>query len=381
MGGEASRVGAPSTLKLAAAFLLAGFLFDSVALLVPGVALALLAGGAFAWVELAARGARVERPAGPTTVVEDEPYPFRVLIRRGPVPPRGELDDPLLDEPLPVRALVREPVTQASLSIAFPRRGRRRLESAVLVVRDPLGLHRREVRTGGGGELLVLPRIEPVLAPGEGDGGAGDAEAEELGDGAGVSALEARAMDFEVDGLRPYREGAPASRIHWPAVARTGDLIERRLVDGGDRSPLVVLDAERPETEESLDMAVRAAGSLCVHLARSAGGCALLLPRERRPLAVDPELRAWPAAHAKLALVEAGGGTPAVGRAGHTGAILWVSARGGRPPRAARGPAAPSYVVSPHPVAGVPVAFRVAGCAGQALGTAARRGRVRRAAA
>lgn len=383
MGDEsASRPGALSTLKLAAAFLLAGFLFDSVALLVPGAALALLAGVAFAWVELAARGTRVERPAGPATVVEDEPYPFRVLVRRGPVPPRGVLEDPLLDEPLPVRAHVQERVTQASLSIAFPRRGRRRLEPAVLVVRDPLGLHRREVRSADGGELLVLPRIEPVLAPGEGDGGAGDAEAEELGDGAGVSALEARAVDFEIDGLRPYRDGSPASRIHWPAVARTGELIERRLVDGGDRSPLVVLDAERPEGDESLDMAVRAAASLCVHLARAAGGCALLLPRERRPLAVDAELRAWPGAHAKLALVEAGGGAPAVGRAGHTGAILWVTARGGPMPRAARGPSAPSYVVSPHPVAGLPVAFRVAGCAGQALGAAARRrSRARRAAA
>jgi len=372
--------GALSTLKLASGFLLAGFLFDSVALLVPGTALALLAGGALAWVELAARGARVERPAGPATVVEDERYPFRVLVRRGAVPPRGELDDPLLKHPLPVRALVRERVTQASLSIAFPRRGRRRLDPAVLVVRDPLGLRRREVRSDDGGELLVLPRIEPVLAPGEGDGGAGDAEAEELGDGAGISALEARAVEFEIDGLRPYRDGAPASRIHWPAVARTGDLIERRLVDGGDRSPLVVLDSERPESEESLDMAVRAAGSLCVHLARAAGGCALLLPRERRPMAIDAELRAWPAAHTKLAVVEAGGPAPAVGRAGHTGAILWVSARGG-PPRAARGPAAPSFVVSPHPVAGLPVAFRVAGCVGQALGAAARRGRARRAAA
>jgi uncharacterized protein (DUF58 family) len=373
-----------STLRLAAAFLLAGFLFDSVALLVPGAALALLAAGALAWVELAARGARVERPAGPPTVVEDEPYPFRVLVRRGAVPPPGVLEDPLLDEPLPVRPRLHERTTQASLSIAFPRRGRRRLEPAVLVVRDPLGLHRREVRSGDGGELLVLPRIEPVLAPGEGDGGAGagDADAEELGDGAGISKLEARAIEFEIDGLRPYREGSPASRIHWPAVARTGELIERRLVDGGDRSPLVALDAERPDSEESLVMAVRAAASVCVHLARAAGGCALLLPRERRPLAVDAEMRAWPGAHAKLALVEPGGGSPAVGRAGHTGAILWVSARGGRPPRAARGPSAPSYLVSPHPTPGLPVAFRVAGCAGQALGAAARRrARARRAAA
>jgi uncharacterized protein (DUF58 family) len=373
---------ARTSLKLAAALLATGLVFDSPTLLVPGAGLALAAAGAWAWVEAAARSARLERLRGPASVVEGEPYPLRIVVRRGPLPVRGELSDPLLAEPLPVRSQLRGRAIQVSHSIDFARRGRHRLEPARLAVRDPLGLHAREVPSEHGGELLVLPRIEPVRAPGESNGGAGEGGSEELGDGAGVSALEARAVDFEIDGLRPYREGSPASRIHWPAVARTGELIERRLVDGGDRSPLVVLDAERPESEESLDMAVRAAGSLCVHLARAAGGCALLLARERRPLAVDAELRAWPVAHAKLALVEAGGGTPAVGRAGHTGAILWVTARGGPMPRTARGPSAPSFVVSPHPVVGAPVAFQVAGCAGQALGAAARRrARARRAAA
>ena len=33
--------------------------------------------------------------------------------------------------------------------------------------------------------------------------------------------LDASPAELEIDGLRPYREGAPASRIHWPTVART----------------------------------------------------------------------------------------------------------------------------------------------------------------
>ena len=362
---------ARSAIKLAVALLLAGLFFDSPALLVPGVGLGLLAAGAFAWVELAARTARVERGEGPETVVEDEPYPLRIRIRRGAVPLSGDLTDPLLEEPVPVRAVVPGRVTHVSLSISFPRRGRRRLDPATLVVRDPLALHSREVKSGDGGELLVLPRVEPVTAPGGGGPGAsggGDA----LGQGAGSSALEARAIDFEIDGLRPYREGSPATRIHWPVVARTGELIERRLVAGGDQTPLVVLDASRPDDEESLDRAVRAAASLCVHVARASGGCALLLPGERRPLRVDPELRGWPAAHVRLALVEGGGAAPAVARSGHTGAILWVSASGGRPPRAARGAAAISHLVSPRPLAGAPVRFEVAGCFGQALVVAGR---------
>ena len=88
---------------------------------------------------------------------------------------------------------------------------------------------------------------------------------------------EARAAEFEVDGLRPYREGSPASRIHWPALARSGEMHERRMVAGAEATPLVVLDAELPDDQEALDRAVRAAASLCVHLAPGSG-CSVLLP-------------------------------------------------------------------------------------------------------
>jgi uncharacterized protein (DUF58 family) len=374
--------GARSTLKLAAALVAAGLLFGSATLFLPGVALGLLAVGAIGWVELAARGVRVEREGGPARVVEGEPYPVRILIRRGAVPPRGELADPLLDEPVVVRAMVGGPERHVSVAIEFERRGRKRLEPAELVVRDPLGLRERAVRSDDGGELLVLPRVEPVTAPGEGGGGAGEGGADEIGEASGTSALEARAVDFEIDGLRPYRKGSPASRIHWPAVARTGELIERRLVAGGDDTPLVVLDAERPEDEESLDRAVRAAASLGVYLARVADGCTLLVPGERRPLTIDGELRAWPAAHARLAVVEAGDVAPPITRVGSTGAIVWVTGRGGRPARALRGLAAPiSYLVSPHPLPGIPVSFQVAGCHGQPLRARGRRAAAREAAA
>ncbi len=228
--------------------------------------------------------------------------------------------------------------------------------------------------------MLVLPRIEPVMAPADGGGGADGGMPEELGGGAGVSALQPRPLDVDVDGLRPYREGTPASRIHWPAVARTGDLHERRLAAGAESAPLVVLDAARPDDEESLDRAVRAAASLCLHLAQVAGGCALLLPGEGRAIRVDPQLRAWPDAHARLALVEARGGAPAVARALRANAVFWVTARGGeRPGRGAAAMAARiAYLVTPSPVRGLRSSFTVAGCHGQALASPRRR-RVSRA--
>ena len=57
----------------------------------------------------------------------------------------------------------------------------------------------------------MLPRTERVKwVPGAG---------EKWRRAAGVTAVEPLGAT-EVDGLRPYRPGTPASRIHWPALAR-----------------------------------------------------------------------------------------------------------------------------------------------------------------
>ena len=116
--------------------------------------------------------------------------------------------------------------------------------------------------------------------------------------------------EIEMESLRPYREGAPASRIHWPTVARVGTLMERRLLADSDSQPLVVVDSTEPADEAALDKAVRAAASLCVHLARK-GGCSVLLPGDRRAVDLGADLAGWPALHARLALVEPVTGAPA----------------------------------------------------------------------
>ena len=109
-------------------------------------------------------------------------------------------------------------------------------------------------------EVLVLPRIEAVRAPS--DGG-------EVAAGHARAALIA-AAETEIDGLREHVEGSPASRIHWPSVARGAGLMERKLISETDSRPLVVLDPRAPASPEALDAAVRAAASLCVHFARRA---------------------------------------------------------------------------------------------------------------
>jgi hypothetical protein len=217
--------------------------------------------------------------------------------------------------------------------------------------------------------VLVLPRLHPVITAGEGS---------PLQSGA-RAALVAGA-EVELDGLRPYRDGAPATRIHWPALARGAGLLERRLRPEGEGRPLVVLDAAGPAAAEDLDAAVRAAASLAHALAR-AGGCSILLPSDRRATALEPDGRGWPAVHARLAVVEAAssphaGASALVTAVAGAHAVYYVVARrGGHPPQVLARPRARLWLVLVQPGAPSarrPAAFAVAGCHGYVLASRVR---------
>ncbi len=369
------------TLAAGAALVLLGLVFDAAPLFVPGVAFVLLGALVPGWVWLAARGASIERRLEEDRVVEGDPLEAALLVRAGPLGlVGGEISEPLAGQPLRAPGGRR---TTILVLARFERRGRRRLPAPALVVRDPLELARcRVVNTGQPHDVLVLPRTEPVhwARP-----GSNPAEA---------AASKSRAdllAAMEVDGLRPYRRGTPASRIHWPALARGAGLLERRLRVDGDSRPLVVLDARGGPSEQDLDAAVRAAASLTLELGRG-GGCRLLLPGARRALEVEPDLASWPAAQARLALVEGGAEvrapSPAALRAA-LGSLFYVTAqRLERLPLAqARETANATRAVLVLPTtlaAGEQLrpSFAVAGCVGFALGAGGRRdpaGRVRSA--
>lgn len=353
---------------------LAALLFDAASLWVPACALIGLSGGAAAWVALAATGAGIDRRPGPATVEEEQPYPLRLELRQGLVPPPGgELHEPLLAAPIPLGG---RSSGKVRIDIRFSRRGKRLLHPGTLTIADPLRLATREIPGGGdAAELLVLPRVEPVLAaPAAGAGGSGAGPDSGGGRAVPRGRMDGSAAELDLDGLRPYREGTPASRIHWPAVARSGDMLERRLVADSDSSPLVILDATKPPSADALDRAVRAAASLCVYLGRRSG-CALLLPGDRRASTLAPDMAAWPSLHARLALVQASGTRPPLSRARRAGAVIWVCARGDAPRDLARAAGGGGWLVTPLDSAppGTPMAFTVAGCAGRRLGRAVRR--------
>jgi uncharacterized protein (DUF58 family) len=352
------------------ALVLIALTFDATPLLVPGVALAALGTIVPAWIRLAARRASVTRRLHGERVVEDQPLEATIEVRSGPLGlPGGEVLDDFVGSTLRLNAgpSARRADGRATVRVVarFPRRGQLSFRQPVLWLRDPLGLAPvRRLGEGRAEQLLVLPRTEPVSWA-----------AEESGDRPDSPALALAAEAFaatEVDGLRPYRPGAPASRIHWPAVAKGAGLLERRLRTDAASGPLVVLDARGPGSDELLDAAVRAAASLALELARRTG-CELLLPGERRPIRIGPDLAAWPGAHARLALVDGGPDAPApmLGTRPHLGPIYYVVADElGSLDRLRFETRMRSVVVAPAALAlGAPHAtiFEVAGCRAFAL--------------
>jgi uncharacterized protein (DUF58 family) len=366
--------------------LVMAFAFEARPLFVPAVALIGIGAIAPAWVWCAARGASARRILAAHEIVEDQALQAKIEVRRSVLGlPGAEVIDPLtssrfaLSGPLsPIRG-----GRSACVDVVaqFPRRGEHLLAEPSLEVSDPLELARVSARTAvASQQVLVLPRVEPVRwLSGE--------RSLRLDSVEGDQASEMMAA-VDLDGLRPYRVGTPASRIHWPALARGAGLIERRLRADGDNRPLIVLDASLAgASQELLDAAVRAAASLALELGR-AGGCALLLPGDQRPTTIDTELARWPAAYRRLARVTARGGSarPALGPTrSRSGPVLYVtptpSERLAAALTASGGGGAVLVVPHGEIVGGRPrgvrgrvrPAFEVSGCRGFALGVSAER--------
>ena len=352
------------TAALGALLVICAGLLGAQPLYVPGTAFLLVSAGAVAWVLGGARGVRVRRTVRVKRALEDEPVPVEIRVTSARPLPTGAVLDALLPGPAPLAAGRR--LTRIRIDVRFSRRGRKLLAPPRVAVRDPFGLLTRIVGAGTGAsdEVLVLPRIAPVQVPGAG------------GDAGAALPLRRRssvAAEIELDGLRQHRTGTPASRIFWPSLAKGGELLERRLRADSDTRPLVVLDPRGAATEEDLDAAVRAAASLAVHLARD-GGCALLIPGDRRPADLGAGLVGWAHLHARLALVDGRAPPAPTGVAARRGPIVYVAARRlTRPPRAlAHAPGGGRLLVVPATIPGHVPLFTVAGCTGYELSEARR---------
>lgn len=346
--------------------------FGAWPLLVVGVALGTIGVVMAMWTLLTAGGATIRRQLFSERVLEGEPLEARLVLAGGWLGlPLGRIHDPVAGE---LMGVPRGRAADIRVLTRFERRGLRALAPPVLEVHDPLQLaYAFRTSSQPPQEVLVLPRTEPIrYLRGEGAFSIGTARAR-------ADVLAA----IEIDGLRAYVPGTPASRIYWQALARGTGLLERKLRVAGDTLPLVVLDARGPEPVGAalryLDAAVRAAASLTLELARS-GGCRLLLPGDRRPHDIATNLLGWPAAHARLAVIEGGrrARAPSPGAIqGTLGPLFYVVAQRLErlPVQLGAGHGRSAILVVPsglNPTALGQPAFTVAGCVGYVVGARAR---------
>jgi uncharacterized protein (DUF58 family) len=170
------------------------------------------------------------------------------------------------------------------VAVAFERRGRHVLAPSVVRLRDPLRLFATARAAGPSVALLVLPRGQDGRRP------------------TWRRALPRDSEPLEPDGLREYRPGTPASRVHWASLARGAGLFERRTCDERDEAPVYAVDTTGARDTGEVDHIVRSAVAHILRCAR-AGGCGVLLPGDDSPVAIGPDLRAWPAVHRRLAVL------------------------------------------------------------------------------
>jgi uncharacterized protein (DUF58 family) len=264
-----------ATSLLGIALLITAALLGSVALFAFALGLQVLVTGCLAATAIGARRVVVERTVGEVEIVEGRPITLRFRVRRlGALPVHVEVKG----EDGTWQRLERD----ASRSCTIERPGAHLIGPSTVRVRDDLSLFASGTRAAGDpAVVLVLPTpasggIQPN-PQGADPGG-----------------------DPEPDGLQPYLPGTPAGRIHWPSVARSGEWLERRVITAPRGMPLVVVDLSGAPAEEAIDWTLRAAAGQIHGLAR-AGGCRVLLPGERHPVAVENVAEGWPAMHRRLA--------------------------------------------------------------------------------
>ncbi len=194
----------------------------------------------------------------------------------------------------------------------------------------------------------MLPRVEPVVAAAAGGAAGGGADP----DGGGRAALRGRmdgsAAELDLDGLRPYREGTPA--IAHPLAGGGAQRRDARAPAHrrrATRRPLVVLDATAAAVGGGAGHggAGRRRRCACTWRGGAAARCCCRATAGRSSLA--PDLAAWPAAHARLALVEGRHARPPLARARRAGAVIWVSARADAPRDLARAAVGGGWLVTP----------------------------------
>jgi len=211
----------------------------------------------------------VVRTALPSRVAIDERAVVTVRIRNveptpSPVVMAEEsIDYALGDRPRFVLPALRPgDVQEVQYTVRSHTRGVHRIGPLGVRVRDPFGLTLRTAAVSGDAEIVVLPKVVPLP------------HGRSLGSGIGSegSVPHMVALHGEDDQtVREYRDGDDLRRIHWPATARTGELMVRQEDRPAKRRAVVVLDTRAlghggSGRSSSLEWCVTTAASVTAHV-------------------------------------------------------------------------------------------------------------------
>ena len=186
----------------------------------------------------------VERVVRPARVQVDEPTTVTLVVAapRGGASPAVRAEETLGyalgDRPrFVVPGLRGDASCRLTYGVRPTARGRHRLGPLAVAQADPLGLTQRRALVGGEAELVALPRLGRL-------DGLPSAGAMAVSEGAARHRSAAHGHDDVT--VREYREGDELRRVHWPATARTGEVMVRQEDLPSRRSATVVLDP-RPD--------------------------------------------------------------------------------------------------------------------------------------
>lgn len=146
---------------------------------------------------------------------------------------------------------------QVSYRVRSSVRGRHQLGPLGLRIKDPFEMTLRLAAVPGTGEVIVLPRLVD-LSGGALTGG--------LGNDGTIPHLIALHGEDDVS-VREYRDGDDLRHIHWPATARTGELMVRQEDRPATRRIVILLDDRASSGHEqrsasAFEWAVTAAASI-----------------------------------------------------------------------------------------------------------------------
>ena len=173
---------------------------------------------------------------------------------------------------------------QVSYTVLPQSRGRYQLGPLSVDVSDPFALVRQRLEFDDREELIVTPEIEDL------------SDAPDAAFGANVGISRTRNLfrtGEEYYTMRQYHEGDDLRRIHWPSVARTGELMIRQDESSRRANGLVFLDSRETALGQThgpaFERAVSVAATLGVLLSR--GGFSLRLTTADTPPAPMSEER------------------------------------------------------------------------------------------